>query len=274
MNNDTISYAVHNFRIQTRTAAKYSMSTHHFHDAYEIYYLQTGSRNYFISDRTYPVTQGDMVLIAPNIIHKTMDTGEEHSRILISFRPDYLNMTGSRQIIESVFSCSGILSLDFALQEKIEDIYDEMIQEGNTKALGYEARLQTLLMNMLVIIARHKEHITPSDDGSTSVNDKVHDIIQYLKNNYQQPVSLQTLSDDFYISRYYLTRVFKKTTGFTILEYVHSLRIVEAQRLLRETDLKIIDVAQRIGFTNVSSFGKVFKALTGQSPLKYRKQHR
>ncbi len=102
---------------------------------------------------------------------------------------------------------------------------------------------------------------------------KVYEIIQYLKANYKRNLALEDLAEDFYISRYYMTRIFKKTTGFTIFEYIHSLRVIEAQRLLKETDLKIIDIAQTVGFANVSNFGKVFKSVAGMSPLKYRKHN-
>lgn len=68
------------------------------------------------------------------------------------------------------------------------------------------------------------------------------------------------------MSRYYLYRFFKNVTGFTVIEYLHSIRIIKAQKLLQETDLKIIEIAEKICFTNISNFGK-YSSLLPICPL-------
>ncbi|WP_162241887.1 helix-turn-helix domain-containing protein [Paenibacillus sp. Leaf72] len=75
-------------------------------------------------------------------------------------------------------------------------------------------------------------------------------------------------------SQYYLSRKFKQCTGFGFSEYVQLVRIREAQRLLRETDLKIIEVAACVGIDPVANFHKLFKSTNGCSPLQYRKRQR
>ena len=75
----------------------------------------------------------------------------------------------------------------------------------------------------------------------------------------------------FFISQYYLSRSFKQVTGFTFIEYLNSVRIREAQRLLRETEKQVIQIAHMVGFNNISHFGRIFKAITKYTPLQYRK---
>lgn len=79
------------------------------------------------------------------------------------------------------------------------------------------------------------------------------------------------IAEHFYISPHYLSRVFKEVTGLPLTEFVNMTRIREAQRLLRQTDAKIIDIAEQVGYGNLSHFGRVFKQQTGLSPLQYRK---
>lgn len=268
---ESVNYTILDFRIKTRTVSSYSMTSHHFHDAYEIYYMNAGSRDYFISDKTVRVKQGDLVLIKPHDLHKTMDTGVSHSRILLSFKPSFLPFRDIQPAIDLCFSTSRVLTFSYSMQARLEEMLRHMILEASNQDSGYETKLQIQLADFLIELSRYLANEEANDESEPSANQKVYEVIQYLKANYAKQITLEELADDFYISRYYLTRVFKKTTGFTIFEFIHSLRIVEAQRLLRETNLKVIDIAEKVGFTNVSNFGKVFKSVTGVSPLSYRK---
>lgn len=270
---ESADYTIQDFRIKTRSLTNYSMSTHHFHDSYEIYYMNAGSRDYFISDTTYRVKQGDLVLIRPLDLHKTMDTGECHSRVLISFKPSFLPFKGFEKVLEQCFGVSKVITFNYPMHNTIEDMIHDILVESNTKSFSFEANLQIHLAKLLIDISKYLEQEHHPNNLEPAVNQKVYEVIHYLKANYTNPITLDGLADDFYISRYYLTRVFKKTTGFTIFEFIHSLRVVEAQKLLKTTSMKVIDIAEKVGFPNVSNFGKVFKSITNLSPLNYRKKH-
>ncbi len=273
MINESVNYTIQDFRIKTRSVASYSMPSHHFHSSYEIYYMNSGSRDYFLSDTTYRVKQGNLVFIKPHDLHKTMDTGERHSRILISFKLDFLPFKGVDKFIDTCFKESKVVELTYSMQDRVEEMLRLIIIEADEKGPFFEAKLQGLMTNFLIEVARYIQSDKDQKKTEPAVNQKVYEVIHYLKDNFDQTITLDQLADDFYISRYYLTRVFKKTTGFTIFEFIHSLRVVEAQKLLRETNKKVIDIAEKVGFTNVSNFGKVFKSVTGMSPLHYRKNH-
>lgn len=274
MIHETANFTIKDFRIKTRSIANYTMSTHHFHDVYEIYYLNEGTRNYFINDTTHPVSEGNLVLIKPYDLHKTMDTGMSHSRVLINFNREFLPFKDIEAIIEACFSTSNVLSFDFTMQNQIEEMIKKMIIEAESQNAYFYSRLQSLMIDLLIEIARYLKENKKADVNITPANHKIYEIIQFLKANYNRSLSLEDLSNEIFISQYYMTRLFKKTTGFTIFEYIHSLRIIEAQRLLKETSKKVIDVAQIVGFSNISNFGKVFKTLTGISPMNYRKMNR
>lgn len=250
------------------------MNTQHFHDVYEIYYMNAGTRNYFINDANHPVSEGNLVLIKPYDLHKTMDTGIGHSRVLINFNREFLPFHQIDEIIEACFSTSKVLSFDFAMQNHIDELVRKMIIEADSQKVHFYPRLQSQMVELLIEIARYLKENQKADANITPANQKIYEIIQFLKANYDRNLSLEDLSHEIFISQYYMTRLFKKTTGFTIIEYIHSLRIIEAQRLLKETSKKVIDIAQTVGFSNISNFGKVFKALTGISPLSYRKMNR
>lgn len=268
---DPVNYAVRNFRIKSRHFKIHNMGSHHFHDSYELYYLISGTRQFFINDATYLVKSGSLALIEPQTLHKTMDTGEEHSGLLINFKRNFLPFDNSDQIFKHTFEAIHIVPLPYTLQARIDTLYKTIIKEVNLQTIGSEARIQSLLLEILIEVARYVQIIPENKQTHSSVDEKVIEIANYIKTNYGSTITLESLSEDFFISRYYLSHIFKRATGFTIFEYIHSIRIVEAQKLLRETDKKVIEIAELVGFNNMSNFGKVFKTITNQTPLNYRK---
>jgi AraC-like DNA-binding protein len=101
---------------------------------------------------------------------------------------------------------------------------------------------------------------------------KIKKICQYIDAHYAEPLSLEQIAEQNFISKYYLSREFKKYTGQTPIDYLRSVRMSQAKILLTSTDLSITDVAQRVGFEYTNYFQSVFKKYEGITPLHYRKQ--
>ena len=91
--------------------------------------------------------------------------------------------------------------------------------------------------------------------------------------NYQQKFSLSEVAAKFYLSPYYLSRVFRKVTGQSIVDYLNGRRIEAAQKLLETTDLSISAVAEQTGFASAAHFRRVFRETMNISPLQYRKSN-
>ena len=95
--------------------------------------------------------------------------------------------------------------------------------------------------------------------------------VEYLQANYQRSdISLQEVADVVYMSQSYLGSLFKATLGVGYVKYLTSLRIEEARRLLRTTDLSIISIAEKVGYPNVTNFYRHFQRQEGKTPAAYR----
>lgn len=95
----------------------------------------------------------------------------------------------------------------------------------------------------------------------------------YLKNNFTQNITNQTLSEHFHFHKNYLIRCMKKTYGCTPLEYLSNYRLENAVNLLMKTNLPISAISEQCGYENVPYFSLSFKKKFACSPLNYRKQH-
>lgn len=114
------------------------------------------------------------------------------------------------------------------------------------------------------------------ESGSTSQqrNETIEKICAYLNANYSQKLNLSGVAAQFYLSPYYLSRLFRRVTGQSIVDFINVRRIEEARRLLENTDLRINHVAEQTGFSTTAHFRRVFREQVGVSPVQYRKVHR
>ena len=127
---------------------------------------------------------------------------------------------------------------------------------------------------LLILHYVEQECIAESSAAARPRNETVEQICAYLSANYQQKFSLTEVAARFYISPYYLSRLFRRVTGQSIVDYINNRRIEAAQKLLENTELSISAVAEQTGFASAAHFRRVFREVMGTGPLQYRKGHK
>ena len=255
------------------------MPQNHSHDAYEIYYLFSGKRNYFINNRTYLVNKGDLVLIDMYDLHKTLDAGApSYERFLINFKSDFFMPVQQSKLDNLLYFFKkniSVISFSIKDQEFIENLLLKMKYEAENKGSCFEEMIQSILVQLLVFSTRYIDsNPNPFYREPNPLHEKVSFIVQYINENFIEPLTLFSIAEHFYISPYYFCKVFKEYTGFTFIEYLNNLRVKEASKLLRESRLNIVAISEKTGFGSISHFGRVFKEISGFSPLNYRKMNK
>ena len=273
---------------QTKKTTPYNMDSFHMHKMYEIYYLMEGSRKYFIDDAIYPVNAGILVLIDANSVHKTSSMGDiPHTRIVLNFSADFLEhfsdeikMLDLTSIFKTKFT---VLPLSFKYKLIIENIFSRLMdlqERENAKTssttevcVSSHSILSKLLLSELLIHIKDYIHILEKKEYESHqiVNNKVDKIIKYICKHYTEDLTLTSIAEAFYISPFYLSKIFKRSTNLSIVEYINSLRIRHAKELLETTPTKIAEIAEIIGFSSSSHFSRTFKLATGLSPQQYKK---
>lgn len=258
----------------------FNMKTDHVHDNYEVYYLLAGQRNYFIGDRIYTINKGDLVLIPKHTLHRTLQAeGNYHQRLVINFTDEFHKRFSSERshidLLKPFRKKYPVMKLQEEDRHHIEALLYRAITELREKVDGYELSLKAIAIEVLVHIARCSVKYKEKEmTYETPLHQKISEIAQYIQNHYTEHLSLKELSEKFYMSTYYLSRVFKEISGFSFVEYVNFTRMKEAQRLLRETDYTVLQIAERVGFESGTHFGRVFKQTVHLSPMQYRRMQR
>jgi len=102
--------------------------------------------------------------------------------------------------------------------------------------------------------------------------DLIHRVIQYLNARFSEKISLEDVAHHVYMSPTYLSRIFKRETGSSLIDFLNKIRIEKSKELLSQQDIRLIDVALQCGFESQSYYNRVFKQLTGVTPQQYRQQ--
>ena len=101
---------------------------------------------------------------------------------------------------------------------------------------------------------------------------RVAPILDYIRDNLAEPLSLDQIASQFYISKHYLCRIFKSATGFSVMEYIIYSRVLRARQLLQE-GVSVQQAGEMSGFSDNSHFIRTFGHLTGVTPGKYAKEY-
>lgn len=258
---------------------EYSMVTRHFHDTYEFYYLLEGERYYFIDKETYLVKSGDVVLVKPDQIHKTSMAGSSyHNRILLQIRSDLLNpflrANGLDSLEELYASCDCIIPVAAEDRQMMETLLFQMKEEIGKKQKHYELLVRMKLAELFVVLSRYRSgeaYYRESQKAQTVKHQKVHEVADYLLRHPETEESLEELAKRFFISKSYLSRIFKEVTSFTVNEYINITRVKKARNLLAHSDYSVTEIAGMLGFESITYFERVFRKYTEMAPLKYRK---
>lgn len=99
---------------------------------------------------------------------------------------------------------------------------------------------------------------------------EVYKIIQYISENYSQDITVKSMAQYVMMGENYVSALFKKKTGLTLIHYLHETRVEKAKEYLIRTELPVHEIGHRVGFINDNYFIKIFKRLTQQTPSKYR----
>ena len=263
-------------------ATGFEMPCFHIHHKYEIYYEIEGTRRYFIEDAAYIVNAGSVVLIGDNQIHKTASVGDTpSSRIVLNFSAEYLGKIAEIFPEVDFFSFLSeehnhlLSNITVKQQNHIYSMLQQLLElQEQTSAEGEAVRKMLLATLLLELKDLCKQQQAQGGESGRVSKHIVEQIQTYIAEHYAEKLTLTGIASQFYISPYYLSRLFKKSINLSLIEYINGVRIKAAQNLIEKTNESISDISEKTGFLTTAHFRRVFKDATGLSPQQYRQYYK
>lgn len=246
----------------------------HQHKYFEFVYVLKGTAIRKMSDAAVPVSAGNYYVANPRTAHGYEDI-QDLEVINCLFFPEYID--------RALTDCPSVSSLltnrvlrfgvpvDIPLADRVLHdtdgsvlrIIKKMEREFTDGRTGYKEMLRCYLTQVLVHATRACETRVP--------HKAVTKVMEYLKAHYQEPLSLDALSQLVGYTPQYLSSLFSDKVGISIQLFLQRMRIEEACRLLTTTNLSTTDVAASVGYQDTRHFAKIFKKYENVSPREFRK---
>jgi len=248
------------------THTKLPRTMHMHDDVLEIIFVKEGNGNHMIGGRQYITKKGDLLIYNNGVLHDEYGGSDTNVSVyccgitdveLAGLPRNHLVPKEQSYVLHSGEHASNIETL-------LEMMYSQVSEEkpGAEEVCSYLIRV---LITFILQIPQENFVLSKSEESVL-----INNIKSYIDEHYQGDINLNFLSERFHISSYYLIHVFKKSTGFSPIQYMIRRRIGEAQSLLINTNESVTKIAGMVGYDNTSYFTTLFSKTVGMSPKKYR----
>jgi len=198
-------------------------------------------------------------LFLPSFLDKSLKNCKNFSELIGNYliRIDYSML--SQNPSQTVFTDND---------GKILNLIKNMLDEYNNKENGY---IEVMRANLIEIIVRTLRKIMITESSVYSVDYITEYMKEYIRNNFSENISLTKVAEKLNYSLPYLSIKFKKDCGMTFNEFLRRTRIEQSCIMLKNSNKKIYDIANAVGYKDIKYFNKVFKSFTGMTPYRFRK---
>lgn len=255
----------------------------HWHKEVELFYMESGSLEYYTPKGKEVFPAGSGGFVNSNVLHmtKTVSKAEENVQLLHIFDPSFLSGEQGSRIEQLYFTPIlaapqiEVFMLSPAEPRQAETL--RLIQSAfllPEEEFGYEFKLRELLSNIWLLLFEllrpQLEHGMKYDSDKNSERLKL--MMVFVREHFAEKFSISSLASAAFLSERECFRVFQKNLHMTPAEYVKSIRLHEACKLLAKTQRPVTEIFHACGFGSSSYFGKAFREQMHCTPIEYRKK--
>ncbi len=237
----------------------------HWHENPEIIIIEKGKANISIDGELFYGKEGDVIVVNSSCMHRLypVEGSVEYTVIIVSLLLcNDIDINAKLHRLETVIK-------DRFVNSAIEDVIDDY-KSSEPYSL---AKTKADIISLLVYLFRNHES-KEAHSGKERISSSrrlAQSAMEYIHLHYAEDVSTATLAKNFAVSVNYLCRCFNQCTGFTVIDHLNYVRCTAAKAMLSNMDYSVSEVAQAVGFNNLSYFGRQYKKFFGHTPSKTEK---
>lgn len=240
----------------------------HNHDFFEITFILKGKGLYTQNRRISPISEGDVVMVSPEDIHRFEPLTHDFRWINCIFLPDALeDFTFPVDIPHEIFLKKK--------GEKFKNLFTDMKKEYIASAVGYK---DIMNLQLKLLLTKISYEYTPEVEEIQEIgitDEALRLLVQsfFYSNTLYSKITLEELAKKAHITPKYFSELFKKKTGQSLSEYLKEIRLERAAELLLTTDANISEIIRYIGYSDSKFFYKEFKNKFNMTPAAYRRSN-
>ncbi len=270
-------YLNSDFRIFHLTDKSIKEVDYHYHDFHKITIFISGNVRYYVEGKTYELEPYDIVLVNRNDIHRVQaDDSIPYERIIVYISPGFMEDYKTEEydlnycFEKAQKEHSSVLRISSF--EKSTLFQSTIRLEHSFNDTGYAASLYRQLLFLEFMIQLNRAAIKNKIEflNTGLCNQKVLDLIHYINTHLTEPITIDFLSNRFYLSKYYMMRLFKSETGYTIGNYITYRRLLLARDLISK-GIPATEACFSSGFHDYSSFFRAYKTEFKEQPCRLLK---
>lgn len=258
----------------------------HSHAQFEVYFFHQGDCKYLIHHSIYDLQPGDIIIMNGLTAHRANPSKFAlYERSVVHFSPDWiypvieeLRMPELLSPFKEMNNCL-LRGQDEGERERILQsmkTMDHLMNEDSAFMMKpeVEAELKILLLTILMQIyklsKKENQHLAmPKSEKVLHVEKIAH----FIQTHFKKSISLEDISSELNLSKFYLSRIFKEVTGTTVMNYVMTCRLNQVKfDLEMYPDRTLVEIATESGFESQAHFSRFFKQRVGMTPSVYRRQ--
>lgn len=244
----------------------------HYHEFHKITIFISGNVQYFIEGKTYSLEPYDIVLVNRNDIHRVqVDSSVPYERIIVYISPGF--MEAYRTDHYDLSYCfekakkehSNVLRIHALEKSSLFKVTNRLERSFSDTEYAGDLYRQILFLEFMIHLNRAALKNRAEFLDTSLYNPKIVNLIQYINQHLTDPLTMDDLSARVYLSKYYMMRLFKAETGYTIGKYITYRRLLLARSLI----LKGVPITQAClssGFQDYSTFSRAYKTEFQESP--------
>ena len=255
----------------------------HWHEEFEMGYVTGGSVLYKTNRTSYLLHEGDAIFINSGVLHylQSQEPKRETRMQIQFFDSTFLAGTAGSLLdvkyIAPVAESEQLDAIPFFMGDPGSRLFLELIQQGpallEERKPFFEMRMRTLFSDLWEEVYSRAMTLQGLREKSsrTAEDERMKRMMGYIQEHFREKLTVRSIAESIPISERECFRLFQNSIGITPAEYLLSVRLENAQVLLKNTDRSILDIALETGFGTSSYFGKIFRKHHRLTPLQYRK---
>ena len=253
---------------------------HHSHNYYEFYFFESGAVTMETAEKSFALRQGDLLVLPPGVSHRAVvtDDGQPYRRFVFWIGAEYLNNLTAQAAEYGYLTQRAardgacLYHFDLLTFNSIRIRLFLLLDELHTQRYGRQERLRLEVRSLLLFLNRlvHEQRETrnPKDEKN-----KYALISAYIDEHLAEPLTVEKIAGEFYLSKSYVSHLFRESTGLSVYKYLTKKRL-DAICAAVHSGTPIGESCLTYGFQDYSSFYRAFQKEYGMSPSSYRELHR